>query len=243
MALTDDLMAFWELEEASGTRSDAHGANDLTDNNTVTSVTGKVGNAADLERGNSEYLSITDNAALSMGVNQSFTINAWVKVRDSFSDGCIVSKMAANGEYSLHYLSGGFRIRTWSSATYGGQSSKDDSANGAPSLATWYMVTAGYDADADELFIYRNAGGLVTLASVTSGAMDSGSTFCIGAQAAPSIFFDGAIDQVGVWKRRLDGSEITELYNSGSGLDYAGMGGGGGGGGTTLGKLTMLGVG
>ena len=45
MKSIDSLQGFWELlEEASGTRVDAHGANDLTDNNTVLQGTGKVGN-------------------------------------------------------------------------------------------------------------------------------------------------------------------------------------------------------
>lgn len=33
--LLDGLVAWWDLEEASGARIDAHGAFDLTDNNTV----------------------------------------------------------------------------------------------------------------------------------------------------------------------------------------------------------------
>jgi len=111
VALIDDLVAFWELEEVSGTRVDAHGANDLTDNNTVASTTGKVGNCADFEASNSESLSIADNAALSMGVNQSFTVNCWVNM-ESNTNGAIVAKMSgSNGEYYVSYLaSGGFRI-------------------------------------------------------------------------------------------------------------------------------------
>ena len=48
MKLTDDMISFWELEESSGTRADAHGAHTLTDNNTVGQGTGVVGNCADL---------------------------------------------------------------------------------------------------------------------------------------------------------------------------------------------------
>src|SRR6056300_304684 len=51
---TTDLVSFWKLDEASGTRVDAFGSNDLTDNNTVGQGTGTVyANAADFERSNS----------------------------------------------------------------------------------------------------------------------------------------------------------------------------------------------
>jgi hypothetical protein len=67
MALTDNLIAFWGLEEASGTRNDAHGSNHLIDNNTVGSATGRVGTCANFDRFTDEHLSIVDNAALSLG--------------------------------------------------------------------------------------------------------------------------------------------------------------------------------
>jgi len=32
--------------------------------------------------------------------------------------------------------------------------------------------------------------------------------------------FDGLIDEVGIWSRALNSTEVSELYNSGSGLAY-----------------------
>ena len=43
MALTDSIVAYWKLEEASGSRADVVGGNTLTDNNTVTGNPGKLG--------------------------------------------------------------------------------------------------------------------------------------------------------------------------------------------------------
>ena len=34
------------------------------------------------------------------------------------------------------------------------------------------------------------------------------------------LFYDGLIDEVGVWNRALSGSEVAELYNGGSGDPY-----------------------
>jgi hypothetical protein len=35
-----------------------------------------------------------------------------------------------------------------------------------------------------------------------------------------ALFFDGTIDEVGIWNRSLSSSEVSELYNGGSGASY-----------------------
>lgn len=82
--LSTNLVSYWELEESSGTREDSHGANDLTDNNTVLYGTGKQGNGADFEATNSEYL----NVASSLGAyNDTFTYSFWVNLESLPSSG------------------------------------------------------------------------------------------------------------------------------------------------------------
>src|SRR5437868_1055887 len=70
------LVSYWPLNETSGTRLDVHGANHLTDNNTVTRALGIRNEAGQFTRANSEYLSIPHNASLSLS-NTSFTIALW----------------------------------------------------------------------------------------------------------------------------------------------------------------------
>ena len=64
------------------TRSISVGANTLTDTNTVGATTGKVSGARDFELSNSEYFTIADNAALSVG-DVAFTVAAWVNLESS----------------------------------------------------------------------------------------------------------------------------------------------------------------
>jgi hypothetical protein len=45
-----NLISWWSLDEASGSRADKHGANTLTDNNTVLSAAGKKSNAGNFVR-------------------------------------------------------------------------------------------------------------------------------------------------------------------------------------------------
>jgi len=73
------LSGYWRLDEASGQRQDSSGqGNHLADNNTVGSVAGRVGRAADLESDRSEYLSISDAAQRGLDVAGSLTLVGWM---------------------------------------------------------------------------------------------------------------------------------------------------------------------
>lgn len=232
MALTDNLVAFWELEEASGTRVDATGrGNDLTDNNTVLQGTGKVGNCADFELSNSEYLSRADNADLSVG-DIDFTIAAWVKLESLVADAAIVAKGGVNDlSYGLDVNSGTtkFRFRVSSAAGFTNLTGVDATTFGVVSETVWYFVVAWHDATANTINIQVND-GTVDSTSYSAGSYDGSAEFRIGAFDFYGAYWDGLIDQVGLWKRTLTSGERTSLYNGGSGLSYAAMGSVGSGG-------------
>ncbi len=220
-SLTTSLVAYWELEESSGTRVDVHGGNDVTDNATVTQQTGKLGQAAQFTAANSEYLSKTDNAALSTG-DIDFTFAAWVYLDSKANNLPIVSKYAggAQSEYALLYRNAvygdrfGFIVRNDPTET-------EVQANnlGSPSISTWYFVVGWHDSSANTINIQVN-NGTVDSAAHSAGAFDSTSAFQIGALTAASYYMDGRIDEVGFWKKVLTAQERTDLYNNGSGLAY-----------------------
>lgn len=214
------LVAYWRLEEASGTRADATGrGNNLTDNNTVLSATGIFGNAADFELDNSESLSIADNTDLSTG-DVTFTIPAWVNMESLPAAAMIASKANDAGaisakEYWLYFDSSRFRFRIFGSAA----NTAVADTFGAPSTATWYHVVGWHDADADTINIQINNGDVDSVATSTT-PNDAGTAFAIGATAAAEFPFDGLIDEVGFWKRLLTAQEKTRLYNAGVGRSW-----------------------
>lgn len=222
MALTDNLISFWELEEASGTRNDSHGSNHLTDNNTVAAGTGKVGNAADFESSNSEYLSHASNSDLQTG-NIDFSICAWANLESNL-DVQVVSKdddAASSRDYTLDRgSSNNFRFYI-----NGGGGGLIIVSSVEPSLATWYFVVAWHDATADTLNIQVNNGSVDSASTSGTAPEVSAAEFRIGAREYAGFegYFDGLIDQVGLWKRVLTTQERTDLYNGGAGLSYAAM--------------------
>lgn len=224
MSLTDSLISYWTLDEASGTRVDSvvASANDLTDNNTVTQAGGLIATAGQFTAANSESLTHTDNASLSTG-DIDFTIACWVFLTTKSAQMAIVAKRTSTSvrEYQLDYFSSTDRFRFLIFNSSGSAvGTVVANALGAVSTATWYFIVAWHDSVANTVNIQIND-GTADSAAETGVPSDTAAIFNIGADQLPqSIPFNGRIDEVGFWKRTLTTGEKTTLYNGGSGLTY-----------------------
>lgn len=213
--LSTGLISFWSLEEASGTRNDSHGTNHLTDNNTVTSGTGKVGTAADFEASTTEYLSVADNASVSTG-NIDWSIALWFNPESVGANQGLITKGWPSGEYIIYISSGNnVKLQVESGAA-------EVTTVGTVSVGTWYYVVAWHDSVNDLIGISLDNATAVT-ASYAGGITDNAAAVTIGADVTDGLWYDGLIDQVGFWKRVLSSQDRTDLYNSGNGLSYAAM--------------------
>lgn len=215
-----NLISWWSLDEASGTRIDSHGSNDLADNNTVGSAVGKIDNAASFVRANTEFLSLADNADMSTG-DIDFTFCCWVKIGILASGSCILSKESDNNnrEYRLEVFANKFRWITFKStgAVAGIVSSAE-----SPIADTWYFLCVSRTAGTVSISV--NDGTPATASE--SDTADTTAAFRVGFYDDGSIdpvnYWDGLIDEVGFWKRLLTADERTEIYNAGSGIAYPG---------------------
>jgi len=221
MALTDNLISFWELEEASGTRNDARGANHLTDNNTVTQAVGKVGNAAQFTAANNEYLSVASNSDFVLGTGD-FTFCGWFYFDSLVADTGMAGKdRGPVGEWTMAYILSTQRI----TPAINDQSNQYPANSlGAPVINTWYFVVFWRDTVAGTYNVQVNNG---TVDSTVDGTNPNTSVFDVeigrARLASTDSPMDGRIDQVGFWKRVLTTQERTDLYNGGAGLSYAAM--------------------
>ncbi len=212
--LTDDLISYWTMDEASGTRADSIGSNNLTDHNTVTSAPGKVNGAAQFTHANSAYLSIADNPAVSVG-DIDFTFSTWVYL-DSKPVGemGILTKDMTNVRppFVLAWLNSSDRFVFGIGNPAASRGVVADSF-GAPPLNTWTFLTAWHDATADTVNLQVN-NGVVDSASTFGDAPDiSTGDFEIGREDINNArTWDGRIDEVGFWKRTLSAGERSTLY-------------------------------
>ncbi len=210
MALKDNLLAYWKMEEASGTRVDAHGAFDLTDNNTVGSTTGKIGNCADFVAANSETLSIAGGV---IGGGDDFTITFWVKFTntgfhglcDIAGDALFVGARATRIDLRM-FNGGGYTdtFKTYTQAT-----------------GTWYFVTVTFNsATGDATIDIDNSGSPATFDLGNTLYTGGGLGFLIGNDVAGYGCLNGQMDEFAIHERVLSGAELSEIYNGGAGLSY-----------------------
>jgi len=223
--LNSNLVSYWKLDEASGTRVDSEPTGtpqDLTDNNTVTQVAGIVGNAAFFTSANTEWLSVADSTDLSVG-DEDFTICAWVKLINLTGDKIIASHWSTTPSNQRSWL---LRLNS-SIGKYEGAVSSDGTSAGVTTLAdinfatpptnAWHFVVFSHDSVNNQLKLSTNDGTPVTL-GYSAGVHDSTSTFDIGGRGTSGADpMWGAIDEVGFWKRILTAAEITALYSAGAG--------------------------
>jgi hypothetical protein len=223
MALTDNLISYWKLNEQSGTRYDETASNnDLTDNNTVGYGTGKIGNAADFESTNSESLSIDDAAQTGLDLTGDFTFSLWVNFESHNYFG-LISKYASAGDkraYNLEtVITAGAIYRLNLAISSDGVTPVEKYVAFAPNLATWYHIAVVYDASAGTADFYINGTAQTQQTGLPTSIYNNDQKFNIGSHNGGQ-YMDGLIDEVGIWNRTLSSSEITSLYNGGSGFAY-----------------------
>ena len=219
--LAGALVSWWTLDETSSTRDDAHAANDLTDNNTVLSATGKKSNGADFEAGSSEYLSIAhaSQTNLDLQASSGFSISAWLKL-ESLASTLGYSQIVMGKDATS---TNGWHIRQNSGDSKLEWVRHDATAplatTTALSTATWYHVVFTYDGTT--LSVYVN-GILEATASYTLHTTSTAQFEMGRAPSETARYFDGVIDEVGVWARALTYGEVLDLYNEGAAITYTG---------------------
>ena len=215
--LLTDLIAYWDLDETSGTRADSHtNGLDLTDNNTVGSGLGVdgVSTAADFELDNSEYLSRASESASQPSATSGFTVCGWARLEGYGFYGPVLAKddvssrtfvlMPNNSGDSLPAMHvNGDSIK----ALWGAQLNLD----------TWYFIVGWWDPADGKAYIQVNNGTPVASAGTGTVITDGTATITIGALGDGSTYkYDGRMQSVGYWNRVLTSDERTWLYNSGS---------------------------
>ena len=208
---TGGLYAHYRLEEASGTRADAHGSRHLTPGAAPVNRTGKLGQALALVAANAE--SLNDNGGLSNLPTGSFTWTGWV----------IFDSITANAGLIGRWNSG---VKSYIVRQVGGvisfsispDNTSETTVNSTVSLSTsvWYFFAAWWDGT--NIGIRVNAETPVTTAAATI-RIGSG-TFYIGYNSVNAVWLNGGLDSLSPWARALSSGELDALYNGGLGLDY-----------------------
>jgi hypothetical protein len=206
--LQTSLLAYYKTDESSGNASDSTttGAT-ATNNATVTYATGKINNGAVFN--NTNYLSVSNAAVQNVSVGISdFTVSCWVKITSN-GDGIIAFSDRDRG---LRVNSTNFEF------FMNNAGSPIISITSAMTTNTFYHLVIMRNGST--FTFYKNGTSVGTQTNSTSFEAAVG-TFNIGSgPVALSRYMTGTVDETGVWLRALTATEVTQLYNSGAGLQY-----------------------
>lgn len=219
-SLRSSMVAYWPLNETASsgdvTAKDGSGKGyDLTSNNSVLSATGKIGNGRVFVPANAEWLSVNSNADLTFPRNEDWTIAFWVYPTGE-GEGMFMGKdISGNREFEYKKTSDERILLSF--VTLGGATLQSNPS--VLTLNTWHHLVAVQSSLATS--IYRNGSLLLGPTTFASNWGTATTPLNIGrrAFAGANSYFDGTIDEVAIWRRALSAAEITELYNSGNGID------------------------
>ena len=183
--------------------------------------------AAQLDKANSEFLSIADNASLSSGdIDYTGAGRFWMDSKSA--DMALMGKYNTVGnqrEFLLDYSTSGDRFRI--SKSHNGTNFIQMTASnfGSPALGAWHDYVWWHDAGSDTLNVQFD-GGTVNSASTSSGMFDSTSDFALGSTHGGASVrpWDGRLGPTGVWKAVLTSAERIWLRNGVNGRQYSDLG-------------------
>jgi hypothetical protein len=228
MALIDNLVSYYKLDESSGNASDSVGDNTLTNVGTLTYNTGKINNGAVCASG--KYLS-SPNTDFSFGTGTAFSISFWFKTSSVSANQFILSNEQETPftgyvffiNESVDQFEANF-INNFSSSRLNFRATTT-----TITTDTWYHVTLTYDGTANtnnaagfKVFINNTEQTLsVVTNTLTTNNFASTATMYFGARRYDTAqYLSGTLDEIGIWSGALSSDEVTELYNSGNGKQH-----------------------
>jgi hypothetical protein len=203
------MVSWWRGESNA---LDSVGTNNGTLQGGTTFAPGEVGQAFNFN-GTSAYVQVADSPNLRF--TTAMTIEAWVYVRTS---GGSFREIASKWEGGSNQRSYVFDIYPDGRAEFAVNSdgvSSIISAFSANPIPTnqWSHLAGVYDGTSVKLYLN---GALQSSNSWTNGIFPGTAPLIIGSTLVSGSYFDGQVDELGLYSRALAATEIQAIYNAGS---------------------------
>jgi len=167
--------------------------------------TWKHGEALDFD-GTDDYVQVSDASSLDM--IDEFTLLAWIKTTAPNAENDIISKRYTEGNYEFQVLGTGFLRLILKDSDGNWQLIADDTT--LVNDDEWHYVGVTFGNDG-YVKIYVD-GRIVKVTSVSFSLVTNSHNLIIGAREPSSIFYEGFIDEIRIYKRALALEEIRALY-------------------------------
>lgn len=205
------LIAYWKLNGTTGTVVDETGNFNGVNEGATRGGAGVINNSFYFD-GTNDWI----NVSMADQSYDKLTFSTWFRRNDSDTEDYILSGMEdAMGPY-IRVKNPGTTFSVYRDAPSAGFVSA--SITFTPVVGTWYHVVGTFNGTHARIYLNGELNDTTTVALSTLRTFQLDD---IGAyQFGSNFFFNGTIDEVGVWNRSLSSSEVSDLYNSGDGLTF-----------------------
>jgi uncharacterized repeat protein (TIGR01451 family) len=215
------MISYWKLDETSGsTFDDYYNGNDAscsTDHCPDFATGGRVSGALDFD-GTSDYLTAEDDDSLDWASDASFTIELWAKFSNVSSKNKVMIGRDQSG--GTHWWLGAkqdsgtahfsLRATDGSGGSITGYTPTND--------GQWHHIVAVKDGSTNRLYVDGIEEDSETY--VYTAGFDATTTLGIGYMAyhgTPDFYYDGLLDEIGLYSVALSKVEIQQHYQNGLG--------------------------
>lgn len=212
--------AFYNFDESSGNAADATGNGyTLTNNNTVGYTAGLINNCADFGSSNTnKYFNSTATLGDTGG---SLYFSLWFNLSTALNTNETTSMFyirSATSQvfYILNYYNASGTDRIRFERFKPGVGTNVVERSGTISTGGWHHIVAGFNSSTNELYLYYD-NSLVTSASASGSGSGVSNLVEVG---FGNGYLKGKLDAFGVFPSVLSTTDISDLYNSGNGLQY-----------------------
>jgi hypothetical protein len=213
-----NMISYWKLQESSGpTYADSYGSHDAAASSAPFQIDGVSGKGQYFTSSSSNGIIVPDHSDFDWAGTASFSIEFWVKYTDIGSVKVFIGRDDASNDVQwwIGQTATG-RIR-WEMYDSDGGSSLGIESAAAYNTGQWVHVVAVRNGSTDVNSLYVNAGTPVTSTVDFNGNFASSASISFGQlifDGTPSFFYSGGIDEVAIYSRVLDPTEITTHYDN-----------------------------
>jgi len=216
----DGIVSYYKLNETSGEVIDSANLNNGINNGATRGVVGIIDNAFDFESSNHEYVSINDGGNLSFNNDiENYSMGLWFKTESKGVNKELIIDRTNSGSPASYRCNINI-IDQVHCGSWDGQMAIDTYTSTLVSSDNWHYLTFVSNITHSKIYLdgnledtkINNNGDTSNLEGSYIGRYSSGDQ--------DIHYFDGEIDEVGIWDRALSNNEIQRLYNNGNGLSY-----------------------
>ncbi len=221
-SLRTGLVGYWPFDETSGTiayDNSSSKKNGTLLNGVVVNQVGKVGKAYSFD-GSDDIINVGAFDSYLVGKDH-MTYSMWVNLDTYGAQSRAVMSNTQDGQAQTEFsvYSGGFNYCLFTAGSPNGWC--PTSVNQALGLNSWHFLTFVYNGAQTIFYIDGVNSGEYSVGGLTARQGGSARNLIIGGRDTDYWNlhrWDGLIDEVAIWNRSLNSTEILQLYNSNNGM-------------------------